>query len=132
MLDACRVQEQEFIAALVTVGEGEAMPASMEEETLYHVGLGAGQPPLDVYLDQPDDEMSGTGSNSEVARVTPIVTISFQEAARRLDPDFAHLHPDPANRWDASLLAATSNLGVFDAKDVLARMEPVLEPTRSG
>ena len=131
VLDTCRTQEREFVAALATVEEGEGVLTPAEEETLYHLGLGAGQPPLDVYQDQPDDGILGTGSDLETDQVTPITPIGFQEAARRLDPDFAHLNPAPAHRSDALPLAAVSSLGVLDAGDVLAQVEPNRERIRS-
>ncbi len=129
VLDTCRTQEREFVAALAAVEEG--VPAPAEEETLYHVGLGAGQPPLEVYLDQPDDGLSEIGSDLEDVGAVPIVAVSFQEAARRLDPDFAHLNPAPAHRSDALPLAAVSSLGVLDAGNVLAQVEPNRERIRS-
>jgi len=131
VLDTCRIQEREFVAALATVEEGEGMPSPAEEETLYHIGLGAGQPPLEVYLDQPDDGLSEIGSDLEDDGVVPIVAVSFQEAARRLDPDFAHLNPAPAHRSDALPLAAVRGLGVLDAGNVLAQVEPNRERIRS-
>jgi len=131
VLDTCRIQEREFVAALATVEEGEGMPAPAEEETLYHIGLGAGQPPLEVYLDQPDVGLSEIGSDLEAVGAVPIVAVSFQEAARRLDPDFAHLNPAPAHHSDALPLAAVSSLGVLDAGDVLAQVEPNRERIRS-
>lgn len=45
VLDTCRIQEREFVAALATIEEKEEEEEGMltpaEEETLYHVGLGA-------------------------------------------------------------------------------------------
>ena len=126
-----RPESTEHVAALATVEEGEGRVMPAEEETLYQVGLGAGQPPLAVFQDQPDDGLSGTGSDLETVRVTPITPIGFQEAARRLDPDFAHLNPAPAHRSDALPRAAVSSLGVLDAGDVLAQVEPNRERIRS-
>ncbi len=125
VLKVGQVREQEFLAALATVGEEEPT-----EETLFHCGLSAGQPPLEVYQEAPDDAFSGVAVHRE-AHVAPHVTIGFQEAARRLDPDFAHLTPGlSAGRWDGALFSVGNDLGVFDAQEVLAQMASIRPPSR--
>ena len=120
-----QVQEPEGLAALATVAEEEPT-----EETLFHGGLSAGQPPLAVYQEAPDDACSGRAVH-QAAPVTPHVTIDFQEAARRLDPDFAHRAPGlAASRWDGALFPMGNDFGVFDAQEVLAQMASNRPPSR--
>jgi intracellular multiplication protein IcmO len=118
-----QVREPEGLTVLATVEEEE-----LTEETLFHCGLSAGQPPLEVYQEAPNDAGSGIAVHP-AAPVVPPITIDFQEAARRLDPDFASLTPRPsASRGDEARFPVGKNLGVFDAQEILAQIASIRPP----